>query len=564
MHQEPTNSTFNPLIFRDYDIRGIYNQDFNNDFPNKIAKAIHQFFPTGPIVLSRDLRLSGIQLLSNMQDTLTNLGRHVINIGHNPTPILYYAICKEQAIAGIQITASHKGKEWNGFKVNAANAAPIDAQTGIYQIRDIITKNCSVEGIAGANLPKPQTFDRAIPSDLSEQSERTRRSANCGPAPWERSETFNTENKIIFKNYTNKYIQEITDKITINPKHNKSLKVVIDTGNGSVGLILEKILLKLGVHAITINSEFDDSFPNHQADPLKDENLVQLQAAVTKHRADLGIALDGDGDRCGIVDELGQVVSRDKTLMLLSKDALDLHSGHCRKCMGGVNAGANQIRQSKPNRPERSEVEERNPWPRPHRAEQDFPQCPHEKAKPIVTEVRASMAYLDYIKANGGTPVIAKAGHSFILRKVVETNAVFGGELTGHMYFPKEFYNFDDGIFTAVKLTQILSNLPTTLSEHLKTLPEYLPSKEYHIKADDETKFQKIKKLQELVKQEGKDFLDIDGLRITYPNIGWLLIRASNTGPTIKCRFEAKTEDNYNFLKLELERLLNAVDLVLE
>mgnify|MGYP005622686485 FL=1 len=454
---------FNPLIFRDYDIRGIPGKDFDNSFANELAFAIHQFFPAGKIVLSRDLRQSGIPLLKNMQDTLTKLGRLVINAGHNPTPILYYAICKENAVAGIQITASHKGKEWNGFKVNAAGAAPVDAETGIYKIRDLIASNES---------PKP---------------------SNQGT----------TEHK----NYTNSYIKEITEKITINPKHNKPLKVIIDTGNGSVGIILEKILLRLGVHAITINKELDDSFPNHQADPLKDENLIQLQAAVIDQSADLGIALDGDGDRCGIVDEKGQIVQLDKTLMLLTKDALDKGSGN------------------------------------------------------IVTEVRASMAYLDYIKENQGTPIITKAGHSFVLRKVIETNAVFGGELTGHMYFPKEFYNFDDGIFTAVKLTQILSNLTKTLSEQLKTLPEYLASKEYHIKADDSTKFQKIQTIQELAKQENKDFLGIDGVRITYPDIGWLLIRASNTGPTIKCRFEAKTEENFNFLKQELQRFLLSVDL---
>ena len=293
---------FNPLIFRDYDIRGIPGKDFDNSFANELAFAIHQFFPAGKIVLSRDLRQSGIPLLKNMQDTLTKLGRLVINAGHNPTPILYYAICKENAVAGIQITASHKGKEWNGFKVNAAGAAPVDAETGIYKIRDLIASNES---------PKP---------------------SNQGT----------TEHK----NYTNSYIKEITEKITINPKHNKPLKVIIDTGNGSVGIILEKILLRLGVHAITINKELDDSFPNHQADPLKDENLIQLQAAVIDQSADLGIALDGDGDRCGIVDEKGQIVQRDKTLMLLTKDALDKGSGN------------------------------------------------------IVTEVRASMAYLDYIKEN--------------------------------------------------------------------------------------------------------------------------------------------------------------------
>tara|TARA_Y100000310_G_C20682517_1_gene816809 strand:+ start:577 stop:1986 length:1410 start_codon:yes stop_codon:yes gene_type:complete len=459
-------ATFNPFIFRDYDIRGVVGKDFDETFAVQLAIALDQFFKEGPIVLSRDLRRSGIPLLNAMQLTLQNRGRKVINIKENPTPLLYYAICKEQAIAGIQITASHKPGHWNGFKINAAKAMPIDGETGIYKIRDLIVNN-------------------SIDNQNNNQA----------------------KGSVEEKNYREEYINEVTEKITLA----KPLKIVIDTGNGSVGTLLQEILEKLGANAITINAELDDSFPNHQPDPHVDENLKQLQEKVLAEGADIGLALDGDGDRCGIIDNFGEIVSRDKTLMLLAKDALDKQKGI------------------------------------------------------IVTEVRASTAYLDFIEKNGGTPVMAKAGHSFVLREVKNNSAVFGGELTGHMYFPLEFYDFDDGTFTAVKFVEILSKLNTTLNEHLKTLPEYLPSPESTLEVADEIKFEKIKQITKLVKQEGKECLDIDGVRITYSNnIGWLLIRASNTGPKIKCRFEAKTEENYNFLKSELDRYLAVVDLKID
>ncbi len=458
------NSTFNQFIFRDYDIRGVVGKDFDESFALQLALALDLFFPAGPIVLSRDLRKSGIPLLNVMQLALKNQGRKVINIGENPTPLMYYAICQENAAAGVQITASHKGTQWNGFKINAAGSMPIDGATGIYEIKDSM-----LQGI-----------------------KNTKNSSSIG----------GVENK----SFREEYIQEITEKITIT----KKLKVVIDTGNGSVGSLLREILERFGLEVIAINEEINDQFPNHIADPHEDENLKQLQAEVIKQNADIGIALDGDGDRCGIVDNKSQIVSKDKTLMLLAKDALDKKKG------------------------------------------------------PIVTEVRASMAHLDYIKENGGTPVMAKAGHSFVLRKVKEAGAVFGGELTGHMYFPLEFYDFDDGTFTAVKLIEILSKSPLDLATLCKSLPEYLPSEEFMLDVPDEVKFQKIQKIVDLVKSEGKEVLDIDGVRITYPNIGWLLIRAANTGPKIKCRFEAKTQENYNFLRTELQRYLLEVNLELQ
>ena len=464
--KETTQYSFNPHIFRDYDIRGIVGEDFDESFSVQLAIAIDKFFPEGSIVLSRDVRRSGIPLVNAMQLALFKRGRRVINIGENPTPLLYYAICKERAIAGVQITASHKAAHWNGFKVNASDAMPVDGVTGIYQIRDLIQKDITHK-------------------DLS---------STMG-------------GYIQFKTYREQYIEEVAEKITLG----KPLEVIIDTGNGSVGTLLQEILTICGATATTINAELNDQFPRHQPDPHVDENLKQLQAEVIKQGADIGIALDGDGDRCGIVDNKGEIVSRDKTLMLLAKDALDKQKGI------------------------------------------------------IVTEVRASLAYLDFIKEHGGQPLMAKAGHSFVLRKVKEARAVFGGELTGHMYFPKEFYDFDDGTFTAAKLVQILSHLPMDLHSHLATLPEYLPSEEYMITVPDEVKFQKIAKITEQVKAENKECLDIDGVRITYPNgIGWLLIRASNTGPKIKCRFEAKTQENYNFLKTELKRFLAEVDLTLE
>lgn len=226
-----------------------------------------------------------------------------------------------------------------------------------------------------------------------------------------------------------------------------------------------------------------------------------LQQAVVEEQADIGLAFDGDGDRIGMVDAKGGIVPADSLLMLLARHCLQQRKGN------------------------------------------------------VVVEVRASTALLDDIRNFGGNPVMARAGHAYVLEEVVRHDAVFGGEITGHMYFPLEYYPYDDGLFIGVKLAEIAAR--HDLAEYVSSLPKACTSPEIALDCPDERKFAKVKLLADFLAKGGYDFLGIDGARISFPN-GWALVRASNTTPHIKCRFEGKTEKDLKAVMAKSRSILQA------
>src|SRR3989338_214803 len=278
------------------------------------------------------------------------------------------------------------------------------------------------------------------------------------------------------------YINCLTQKI----KFKKPLKIVIDTGNGACGLLPEKIFKKLGCDVKTLFSQYDDSFPNHMPDPYEEKNLVFLQKEVLKQKADLGLAFDGDGDRIGIIDNYGRVVKGDFYLLILAREALKKKKG------------------------------------------------------PVVIEIRTSMAFLEEMGKNKVKTYLTVGHHKAVLDKIKETKAVFGGETTGHLYFPNEYYLYDDAIFVSLKIAQITS-VKGDLAAYIDTLPRYSASPEIFIPTADKVKHGLIKKLHNYLKKNNYDFIGIDGARINFSN-GWALARAANTSPFIKCRFEGKTK----------------------
>lgn len=312
--------------------------------------------------------------------------------------------------------------------------------------------------------------------------------------------------KLIEKTVINKkdmkqaYVDYVTKKIFLKT----ALKVVVDTGNGSCGNIPEKILKNLGCTVETLFMTPDGNFPNHQPDPHDEKSLEALKRRVVETKADIGLAFDGDGDRIGLVDEAGNTVSGDFILMMLARQALEIKKGV------------------------------------------------------VVFEVRASNTLIDDVKSRKGTPKITRAGHSYLLDEIIASKAVFGGEITGHMYFPYCYYNYDDGIFAGLKIAEIAAELATKhikLSEYVAGLPKNFSTPEIFIESKDSEKFKIVGALQEYLKKNKYEFLGIDGARINF-KYGWGLVRASNTTPHIKCRFEADTKEHLDEIVAEVKGIL--------
>lgn len=268
----------------------------------------------------------------------------------------------------------------------------------------------------------------------------------------------------------------------------RPLKIIIDPGNGAVGYLPEKIFKKLGCETKTIYGEFDGTFPHHLPDPYMKENRKDIEEMVLAEKADLGLAYDGDGDRVAIIDNQGRMVEGDFCLFMLAKEVLKKKKG------------------------------------------------------PIVHCMRASKAFLDEMTKEGVKTYFSVSFHEAVRKKIVETQAVFGGEVTLHFFFPLDYYLYDDAVFASLKLAEVASKYKD-LAKYVDFLPRYYASPEIFIDSTDEEKFKIIENLQKYLRENNYDFIDVDGARINFPH-GWALARAANTTPIIKCRFEGDTREN--------------------
>ena len=265
----------------------------------------------------------------------------------------------------------------------------------------------------------------------------------------------------------------------------RRLKVVADSGNGTTGPLVTRLLKDLGCELTELYCEPDGTFPHHLPDPTVEHNLVDLISQVRKTGADVGVAYDGDGDRLGAVDEQGNIVWGDQLLSIFTLDIIKNHPA------------------------------------------------------PVVFDVKCSQALIETIDRCGGTPVMWKTGYPNIQAKMLEVKAPVGGEMSGHFYFMDDYFGFDDGIFTSCRLLQILSNADRPLSELVSVLPRYQSTPEIRAECSEKEKFTIVKELKEYFK-ERYETIDVDGIRILFED-GWALIRASNTQPILVLRFEAKT-----------------------
>lgn len=282
----------------------------------------------------------------------------------------------------------------------------------------------------------------------------------------------------------------------------KELKIAWDAGNGAAGEVMQALTKKLPGKHILLNEKIDGNFPAHHPDPSEYKNLIQLIYAVKKEKCDIGIAFDGDGDRVGAVDNHGRMILNDHMMMMFAEDVLK------------TNPGAT-----------------------------------------IIADVKASQSLFDRVEKLGGKPIIWKTGHSFIKQKMVETKAKFAGEMSGHIFFADRYYGYDDGIYAAVRLLNIIADSDKSSSGIIDDLPSAVNTPEMRIEVPEERKFVVIEEVKERLKKSGVRFSDIDGVRVMTAD-GWWVLRASNTQAALSARCEAKDESALTGIKNELEMQL--------
>lgn len=435
-------------IFRAYDIRGTVGSDINAEVAEQIGLALGselQVRGETSIILGRDGRLSSPELAHALQKGLLASGINVINIGAVATGMLYYACHEFDTNNGVMITGSHNPGNINGFKI------VINRQT----------------------LTKEQLM--ALYHRIQRQEFHT------------------GQGQLEEKNLANDYLDRIQGDIQLS----RPLKVVLDAGNGIAGPIGLQLLKTMGLDVIPLYCDVDGHFPNHQPDPSDPNNLIALQHAVKEQQADIGIAIDGDGDRIGIVDEQGSIILPDRILMFLAKDIISRQPG-----------------------------------------------CD------VVYDIKSSRRLNNVISQSGGRPTMWKTGHSLIKAKMEELNAVLGGELSGHIYFRDRWYGFDDSLYVSARLLELLSHQFEAVSKVFAEFPDDVSTPEIIINSTDQRKFAIIQQLaSEPSLQQGARVSNIDGIRSDF-NDGWGLIRASNTSPKLTLRFAGNDQAALERIKL--------------
>ncbi len=456
------NHSFNKNILRAYDIRGVVGESLHY----KDAEILGNIFSSilknnNKIIVCRDGRLSSPKMAEHLINGLKDSGSSVIDIGVGPSPMLYFAANLLKSDGAIMVTGSHNPSNHNGFKIMKGTV--------------------------------PFYGD-----DIADIGKR----ANEGN--WTLSPGGSVEEKDLEK----KYIESLLKCSKINVI-NKNIKVVWDSGNGSAGKVMQKLVNYLPGNHLLLNEKIDGNFPSHHPDPTDPDNLNQLIKLVKKSNSDLGIAFDGDGDRLGVVSSTGDIVWGDQLIAFLAKEVL-----------------------------------------------KNNPNCS------VIADVKASESIFKEIKRLGGNPVMWKTGHSFIKSKMKEIAAPLAGEMSGHIFFSDRYYGFDDALYAALRVLELVKN-NQTLNNFLESLPKSYASSEIKISCSDDKKFLVIDELGKILEKTDSTIIKVDGLRIKKEN-GWWLLRASNTQEALVARIEANSKNNLKLIRDELKKYLQKYDLSLE
>ncbi len=425
-------------IFKAYDVRGVYPTELDEELAYKIGRAYVTFLKVDKVAVSQDMRESSDSLKKELIRGITDQGADVIEIqGLCSSPKSYFACWFLKVPGSVMVTASHNPGKYNGFKFTRQEAIPISGDTGMKDIEKLVLLN---------------------------------KFKNVGK-----------KGEVIKKEITLAYKKHILSMFGV--RKIKPLKVVIDAGNGMGGADMELVLDELPLKVDKMYFKPDGSFPNHEANPLKEENLVDLKKKVLEEKADLGIAIDGDADRVFFIDEKSEIIPADFITCLIAEEMLK-----------------------------------------------------KKKGEKVLYDLRSSWIVKEVIEKSGGISRMSKVGHSFIKEQMRREKAIFAGELSGHFYFRDNFYT-DSGVIALLKVIEIISEKGKKLSEIIKPLKKYYASGEINSEVKD--KQAKMKALAGVYKDGKVSWLD--GVRVDFDD-WWFNVRPSNTEPLLRLNLEAKSK----------------------
>jgi len=447
----------NKSIFKSYDIRGIYPSELNEESAFNIGSAFVRYTGSKKIVVGRDARSSAPELLNALAKGVISEGGQIYDIGQVPTECLYFAVGNFDFSAGIMITASHNPKEYNGFKMLVRRSL---GEGGIKNEIDIVRGKDLLE-VVGA-----EDFEKGEPIEINK--------------------------KDILRDYIN-HILAFVDLSDITP-----LKIVVDGSNGVAGKIISEIQDKLPVEIVPLNFEPDGNFPNHSPNPLAEGSSKQISESIISEKADFGLIFDGDADRIFLVDENGELVKADITLLFLAKHFLQNNSGMA-----------------------------------------------------VAYNAICSKAVPEFIKKWGGNPVRTQVGFVNVREGLLKNNGIMGGELSGHYCFKDNFY-LDSGMIAMLVLMQVISNDGREVSEMVKELLLYAKSAEINFEVKDKEFI--LEKIKEKYSDGKQDFLD--GVTVEYDD-WWFNVRPSNTEPLLRLTIEADTQEILQAKQKELTKIIS-------
>lgn len=445
----PTNRT-HVSIFKAYDIRGTYPDQIDAKIAFRIGAAMAHFLGSKRLVVGRDMRTMAPEIQDALIDGILSQGCDVTDIGLASTPMVYYGIGKIECDGGVAVTASHNPKQYIGFKMCRAGARPLSGDSGIKDIQQLVEAG---ELPVAAQKGKRDTVD---------------------------------------------LMQDWVEHIAGFARGIKGQKVCVDYANGMGANESPKIFERIdGLEVVSLYEELDGTFPNHEANPLKESNLDDLRRSIADNGATLGLAFDGDADRCAFVDEAGRTVGADLITVILARGMLERHPG-----------------------------------------------------KGIIYDLRSSKVVKEEVERLGGRPVRERVGHSFMKETMRVKDCIGGGELSGHFYFAENFFT-DCGVLAAIEVLNQLSAEGKTLKQAADELRKYHGTGEINFKVDD-----KAGKMREIAERFGDGEIDyLDGITVTYRD-WWTNVRPSNTEPFLRMCLEAETAELMEQKKAEVVAVL--------
>lgn len=438
-------------IFKAYDVRGTVPDQVDERVAELLGRATALHLGAKRMAVGRDMRASGVGLSQALIRGIVSTGCDVVDVGVVSTPMQYYACGSLGVDGGVQVTASHNPAAYNGFKVSGRGVVPVGGDSGLAEIERMVRE--------GVPAPRGATPGRVEERDVQAA-----------------------------------YASHVTGLLSFGPRR---LKVAVDCANGMGGLEVEHVLRRLPLDLVGLYLDLDGSFPNHEANPLRPQNMRDLQAAVLRERCDLGIAFDGDADRACFCDEKGEIVGNDLVTALLARELV-----------------------------------------------------PREPGAAVVYDLRSSRVVPQTVAALGGRPIRERVGHAFMKRTLRNAKGPFGGELSGHFYFRDLWYT-DSGVYAAGLVLAQLSRSDRPFSEHLRDLRRYATTGEVNFEIED--KDGTIERIAAAFPDARQDRLD--GITVEYPQ-WWCNVRKSNTEPLLRLVLEADDGASFADAKARLLAIL--------